>query len=303
MTLRCVVLLRLAAVLLFAPATVQAAARVFVSVSGVDMGNCSDVNAPCRTLDFAINAVDAGGEVIVLSTGSYAGATISKSVKVNAPAGIVAFSASPITIVAGATDVVVIRGLTIKALSPGVGTGINFLLGGALYVENCVIDGWEKAISFSGTNASLFVTDTVARNQTSHTVVVGGGTSTVTASIDRSRFENGGSGGCGVVAEDGARVSVAQSVSSSSGYGFCTLVLSGGAAELNVKDSLIANNSSAGIGCPGPGGTIRAAHNIVTNNFVGFSQSSSCTFESLGDNLVRGNSFDTFGTITVISGN
>src|SRR5437016_1759335 len=82
-------------------ANAQAAARVFVSVNGTDAGDCSNVNSPCRTLDFAIAAVNAGGEVIVVATGSYGGATITKSVKIDAPTGVVAFSASPITINAG----------------------------------------------------------------------------------------------------------------------------------------------------------------------------------------------------------
>src|SRR2546423_1063573 len=103
-----------------------AAARVFVSVNGTDAGDCSNVNNPCRTLDFAIAAVNAGGEVIVVTTGSYAGANITKSVKIDVPTGVVAFSASPITINAAASDVVVIRGMTLKAVTAGTGNGIDF---------------------------------------------------------------------------------------------------------------------------------------------------------------------------------
>src|SRR5207247_2223131 len=101
--------------------TQAAASRVFVSVNGTDVGDCTNVNSPCRTLNFAIAAVDAGGEVIVVTTGSYGGATITKSVKIDVPNGVVAFSASPITINAGASDVVVVRGITLKSLLGGNG--------------------------------------------------------------------------------------------------------------------------------------------------------------------------------------
>ena len=56
-------------------------ARVFVSVTGNDANVCSNVATPCRTLAGGISQVDADGEVIVIESGSYAGGTITKSVK------------------------------------------------------------------------------------------------------------------------------------------------------------------------------------------------------------------------------
>ena len=90
--------------------TLHAAPRAFVSVRGTNAGSCADVLAPCRTLAFAIGAVDSGGEVIILTSGAYAVATITKAVRVNAPLGVVAFTAQPITVNAGASDTVVLRG-------------------------------------------------------------------------------------------------------------------------------------------------------------------------------------------------
>jgi hypothetical protein len=49
------------------------------------------------------------------------------------------------------------------------------------------------------------------------------------------------------------------------------------------------------------GGVLRATKCIATRNGVGFDNAGS-TFESLGDNLVRGNTTDTLGTITVVAG-
>ena len=75
-----------------------------------------------------------------------------------------------------------------------------------------------------------------------------------------------------------AELSCEECVSSNNGYGFA-VILSGGAA------------------------TIRVSHSTATNNTSnGFVQSSTGVFESLGNNLVRGNTGgDTSGTITVIA--
>src|SRR5262245_47641189 len=101
-----------------AAATAEAqVSRVFVSVNGNDANVCSNITTPCRTLGGGITQVDPYGEVIVIDSGSYAGGTITKSVKVNVPAGIVAFSGLPITVDPGGSGTVVLRGLTLKAAS------------------------------------------------------------------------------------------------------------------------------------------------------------------------------------------
>ena len=67
-----------------------APARVFVSVTGVDTNDCSNIATPCRTLNAAIAQAATDGEVIVIRSGSYAGATITKGIKLDAAAGVVA---------------------------------------------------------------------------------------------------------------------------------------------------------------------------------------------------------------------
>jgi hypothetical protein len=120
-------------------------ARVFVSVTGNDANTCSNVATPCRTLAGGISQVDVDGEVIVLDSGSYAGGTIAKAVKINVPAGVVAFSGLPIVVNPGAGKVVVLRGLTIKAADVGSGNGIEHQTG-TLSIENTVVDGWNYGL-------------------------------------------------------------------------------------------------------------------------------------------------------------
>src|SRR5262245_47053215 len=144
-----------------APAQAQIS-RVFVSVTGNDANVCSNVATPCRTLVGGIAQVDANGEVIVTETGSYAGATITKSVKINVPAGLTAFSGLPVVSNPGAGNTVVIRGLTLKAATPGAGTGLT-QLSGALIVENSVIDGWDTGIRVTATDP-VSISGTTVRN-------------------------------------------------------------------------------------------------------------------------------------------
>jgi hypothetical protein len=287
--------LAVALVGLWAPGA-HAAARVFASVNGNDANNCASVATPCRTLDAAVNQVDAEGEVIVLDTGSYAGATITKSVKINVPSGVVAFSASTVTVAAGASDVVVVRGLTIKALTPGTGNGIAFSGGASLYVENCVIDGWATGINF-GSAGQLYVKDTTVRNSSQSGLFATAASGTASASVDLSRFER--NGGCGVRAGSGARIAARDSVASGNGNGFCA----DANGQVSVLNSQASNNTTAGVAASGAGAVARVANSTVTNNGTGFSNAGGATFQSLGTSLVRGNTADTSGTITTVSGN
>ena len=65
-----------------APRGFAQAARVFLSGTGSDAGDCSSAATPCRSLQGAINQASAGAEVVVVSSGGYGGATITKSITV-----------------------------------------------------------------------------------------------------------------------------------------------------------------------------------------------------------------------------
>jgi len=272
-----------------------AAARTFVSVSGSDAGDCSNVATPCRTFDAAITQVDVAGEVIVLDTGSYGGATITKSVKIDAPAGVVAFTAGTITI-NSASAVVTVRGVTLKALTPGTGTGIQITAASRVFVENCVIDGWGTGINVAAANVRAFVNDTSIRNISGLGVNVNSATALV--SVDRSTLDNNSrpNNGCTVWATvSGAQAAIRNSHLNGNQFAVCA----SSGAQINVHSSSVSNNNSAAL-FVFAGGTGRASLNVVTGNGVGFSNSG--TFESLGENLVRGNTTNTAGAITIVPG-
>ncbi len=115
--------------------------RVFVSArSGSDANACDDVNAPCKTFAGAVSKLNPGGEAIVLDSGGYGPVTITQAVTIEAPAGVTAFihphSGDAVTISAGPSDLVTLRGLV---LNVGTHNGITVNSVGTLNVESCLI--------------------------------------------------------------------------------------------------------------------------------------------------------------------
>src|SRR5438034_5986977 len=153
---------RVAAVSLFLAALVvpkaSAAARVFLSGTGVDSGDCSNAASPCRSLQYAIDQAAAGAEVVIMSSGGYGGANITKSITVNAPTGVVAFVGRTINVTIGSTDTVTLRGLSMNGAVFADADGIAFTTGGTLNIENTVISSFSNdGVNDSASGSNLWV--------------------------------------------------------------------------------------------------------------------------------------------------
>src|SRR5215471_20472424 len=116
--------------------------RTFVSGTGSDANPCS-LAAPCRSFAGALGQTSPGGEIAVLDTAGYGFVTITQAVSIvneeGVEAGVTATSGDGITINAGGSDVVNLRGLTLVGVGNVSGNGITFNSGGALNIQNCVI--------------------------------------------------------------------------------------------------------------------------------------------------------------------
>lgn len=272
--------------------------RVFVSArSGNDANSCNSILTPCQTFQGAVDQVSAGGEVIVLDSGGYGRVDINKSVKIEAPPGIIAFvhpsiSALPaVSIFAGATDSVVLRGLV---LSVGDLDGIQVGTVGELHVENCVLDGFSTGIDCSS-SGKLFVLDTIVRNCSQEGIRVAPNSGTLIAAIERSRLDKNHDGlAVGNVPSTIVRVSIKDSIAvGQTNVGLRADTQSGGVSELNVESCLVANNR-LGIFSFQNGGltTVRVSNTTVTDNTgVGVS-SVAGQILTRGNNTVEGNSPD-----------
>src|SRR5262249_39951203 len=149
--------------------TTLAQSRVFVSASGSDANLCSFAS-PCRSFQHAHDVVASGGEIDVLDPAGYGALTISKSISIQGHgfAGISASSGIAITIGAGPTAKINLRGLLIDGAGSG-DTGIRFSSGASLNVQDCLIrnfavngQGTGYGIAFSpNASSNLAVSNTV----------------------------------------------------------------------------------------------------------------------------------------------
>jgi hypothetical protein len=277
--------------------------RTFVSGRGSDGNPCS-LTAPCRTFATALGVVGSGGEVIALDSAGYGAFAINKTVTITVPpgvyAGISVFGGDGVSISAGPTDVVILRGLGINQF--GGTNGINFSSGKALHVEGCTINGFFSGAGILETAAGdLFVKDTVIRNsQTALSVRPASGTAR--ASVDQSKFEGNQDG---VAVSQGGKASVRSSVASGNTDAGFLASCSAGSCELNIDSCLIANNATgvSANGVSGGIGTIRISDSEVTDNGTGLLQQGGGVLESSGTNSVEGNTVSnvtgTVGSYTV----
>lgn len=269
--------------------------RVFVSArSGNDANSCDNINTPCQTFAGAVLQLNPGGEAIVLDSGGYGPVTITQSLIIEAPPGVLAFIHPPsggdaVTVNAvGAT--IVLRGSSIDGAAATTGNGVKVVAVGFLHVENCVITGFGGITGPHGSGiyfasaGLLFVKDTIIRGNGEEGIAVIPSSGTASASVDQCRVEQNAAGlGCG-----GSGGSVLATIRNSvaSGNTVSGLEVSTG-GELNAEGCLVANNTNYGLACFGS--ILRASNCTVTDNGVGLNPANGGTMLSRSNNTVEGN--------------
>lgn len=248
------------------------ATRTWVSGVGDDVNPCSRT-APCKTFAGAISKTAVGGEIDVLDPGGFGAVTITKSISIEAVglvAGVLVSGTNGIVINAGPTDTVVLRGLTFEGLGTGL-SGVNFMAGGALYVQDCTINHFRTGINVfpSSGQTRVFIDRTVVRNNSMDGVLFSpSGAASVFATLDRVTTEN--NGGAGVNANNlafGVDVSVESSTSANNNFG----ILSVGGSTVNLSNVTVFGNST-GLSTKGssppqtPGSIVSFGNNRVTDN-------------------------------------
>lgn len=278
--------------------TAQAqATRTWVSGVGDDANPCSRT-APCKTFAGAISKTAAAGEINVLDPGGFGAVTITKSITIDGGgflAGVLVSGTNGIVVSAGATDRVVLRGLLIDGLNTGL-SGIRFLAGGALHVENCnIFEFTGVGIDFEpnqATASQVFVSHTRIFANASHGILVkpaGGGTAVAT--VEDCIIKNNTL--TGVRGEDNATVSIRRTSAASNGNGFVATATSL-ASVMNIDDSQATGNSSSGVaaGFGTAAATIRLGNSMITGNTFGLRLGAGGTLITWGDNHVAGNGTD-----------
>lgn len=275
------------------------ATRTWVSGTGDDGNQCSRT-APCRTFAGAISKTAAGGEIDCLDPGGFGVVTITKSITIDGSGtfgSILAAASNGIVINAAASDKVVIRGLSLNGIGTGL-SGIRFLAGASLHVEDCVISGFSTGIEVNKSAAAkVYLRNTVTRNNSSSGVFLFSSTGTVDVALENCQSTNNGSG---IVARNNTCVAVHGGAFSGNGTGILAQVQAGaGNAQVNVVGANVSSNGT-GLSC-GAGiaatSTIRISQVQVTSNNTGLSLGNG-TLETFLDNIVRGNTTNVVGTVT-----
>jgi hypothetical protein len=161
------------------PAHAQAT-RTWVSGVGDDANPCSRT-APCKTFAGAISKTAPGGEINCLDPGGFGALTITKAISIicgeSGEAGVLVSGTPGITVVAGPSDKVVLRGLDFQGLGTGT-NGINFASGLVLVVDKCNIQAFATNgvnVASNTANARVIIKDsTIVFNGTQGNANSGG---------------------------------------------------------------------------------------------------------------------------------
>ena len=264
--------------------------RVWVSGHGTDVGTCGAPTTPCRTLQYAHdNIVVASGEIDILDPAGYGPVVISKALSIVndgvGTAGVQQANASlaAITINAGASDAIYLRGLNIDGLGTGE-YGILFVSGASLAATNCVVRhfGGHGIVVGPSSGATRFsISNTTVSDNVGVGILVASDSGTsVIGTITAVEASHNGNG-------------IVEEVSAGAGQG-TSLVLVG---DANVSNNFYGITVAAGA-------NLALTHSIVAGNSYGVYFSSGGMVSSYGDNRILGNNTEVYGgTLTTVTGN
>jgi hypothetical protein len=278
-------------VALCACATFGQAQRTFVSGSGSDSNPCSRT-APCRTFDQAISQTNAGGEVTVLDSAGYGAFTINKSISVISPpgvyAGISVFSGTGITVNAGSTDIVTVRGLSLNNQGGGGGVSCNAV--GTLRVESCVVRGFTQStgIDFAG-GSSVVVKDTVISDCYTGLSVTAQMGASLHATLEHLTVARSINVAIDVFSSGSTQATIRDSDLSGNHIGV-EVEASGAraAARLDVERCLITGGAT-GVIAGFSSASVSISNCVITRNTNGFATISGGTMYTRGNNTIFGN--------------
>jgi hypothetical protein len=289
-----------------------AAQRTFVSVHGDDENATSGQHCspalPCRSFAAAMTDTDPGGEIVVIDSGGYGIVTIGQALSIIAPpgvyAGISVFAGDDgITVSAGPTDTVVLRGLTING--QGGNSGIRITSGNVINIEDCTIANMGLyGIRIQGGPIVNMARVVVRDNFSDGIRVQPSAATTITTTTSNSLVT--GNGGVGVLAITtfvGSTVNAAVSrvtAADNASSGFAANSTGAGTVTMTVADSAAVENGTDGVFVAGANATgIVSGSSLVRNASSDLVQAVGAVLRTAGNNAVSGRgAADIVGTLT-----
>jgi hypothetical protein len=280
--------------------------QVFVSArSGNDTNKCGNILTPCQTFAGAVVQLTPGGEATVLDSGDYGPVTIMQALTIEAPAGVTAFVhprfGDAITVNAGSSDTVTLRGLVL--LNFGSNNGIKVNSVGTLNVENCFITGFQNTGIQMLSPGRLNVKGTDIK-ASGGAISIQNHSGLVQASIDHCHLDGNSVGYLAATTSPGGSTATATHTTannnSSEGW-VCGLGLSSGRDVLNLEFCEGSENVNNGLTSVSSNAQSAALYSncVFTNNGAfGVKQLQSGSVKTRGNNTITGNaSGPTSGTI------
>lgn len=248
------------------------ATRTWVSGVGSDANPCSRT-APCATFAGALAQTAPGGEIDALDPGDFGPLTINQAVTIDGGggqvAGAVLAGSDGIQVAAGPADHVILRNLRIDGQDQSGGlTGINFISGGSLRIENSQIFGFARSgvLDASSTSTSSLVISgsNLDNNGGDGVLVAPPAGAAAQALVETSSLQNNA---CGIaVGGFGANGTTPNFASD------CGTASSGPAAKavtVGLSDISAAGNSGVGVLANGTPSTVFLSDTSVFGNSTG----------------------------------
>ena len=235
---RCMHVLRTIAFAVSILTTTEALAagqRTFVASNGLDTNPCTLLQ-PCRSFAPAITQTNAGGEVVVLDSAGYGSFTITKAISIIAPPGVYA-GLSPtagqdgVTVNAGVSDKVVLRGLTINGQGGDRGIVVNS--GSEVHIEQCTVANMASGIHIYG-GGHIHIRSSIVRGVGGTGLFVGAGTPVL--DVSDSQFVRNGNSGISMLAGSLAATRV---ILNDNGNGFFVVSGTPGIPGANVAATIV----------------------------------------------------------------
>jgi hypothetical protein len=279
--------------------------RVFVASYGSDSNPCT-FGSPCKTFQQAVNVVADGGEVTAIDSAGFGPILIQKAVTITSPDGVEAGIVAPsggtaITITAGASDAVILHGLTID----GAGTAANGILfnGGAiLEVTNCIARNFtESGLAYSTSSSTTFkVTNSEFDDNGIQGIVISpSATPQITGLIDHvglynnfiglNLFSNNTTGGTVSITVNDSIASNNTNSTSTNGAGFTVQATASQAVSHLMLVKSVATYNFLGVGAFGANAKAFVNGSTITKNVEGWGGANSGVLVSYGNNAVDDN--------------
>jgi hypothetical protein len=273
--------------------------------------------APCATFQAAHDATDARGEINCVDAGSYDSVTITKAISIvcDGTLATIVASGAGVTINAGASDIVSLKGLNIEGRSAQP-QGIRFESGAALHVDKVQIRGFRGPtfgagiFFFPDAYAELYVTDSYiidnglpGNNPFGGILIQPGSSGSVNAFISRVRLENNN---LGIFVQGSVSTGVAvnatvtdSAVIGSQGNGVTAITIAGKAAvSIFLDHSVVSGNFGSGVNANGAAASgtgsafVRIGDSTIVLNATGVSTTNAGVVQSMKNNRISGNLTD-----------